>query len=477
MLSHDSRVREHIARGGCSVRFVRLAKTVAQRRAELARPLSNSRATLPTARAMRVAKTVAQRREELARPLCDSRSAHRVLSPSQALDQERSTGSRRPSALEWLGAASPASDLVAHRSSSPPGTPQSKLDQWCSQGMLAAASASKGAARGERDEDAGRAGEEDSVEDEEGGGGVASEGLGGASSRGERQRRLCGPGVGASRAGSEDDNFSLREEARGDDSTEWPKLDASRQHFSSKKGALVCPIRLLLRDMRALKLRCLCVPVAEPIVLCENPAAQVPAHIACHLREYQRDGVIWLFEKYRANTGGILGDMMGLGKTVQTAVLLIAIFNKRCTAADVEVSTSRRRRAQALASAGPTSTSVPMTSSFPCSSFTARVRSAAAANNGTGACKEAPAAVAAAGREEEEAKGPVMIVCPASLVRQWKSELLIWAHFEVGICEGKHKEQVLTSLMNGELEVFLCSYQMYVSAQGTLNQVDWVKKE
>ena len=426
---------------------------------------------------MRVAKTVAQRREELARPLCDGRSAHRVLSPSQALDQERSTGSRRPSALEWLGAAPPASDLVAHRSSSPPGTPQSKLDQWCSQGMLAAASASKGAARGERDEDAGRAGEEDSVEDEEGGGGVASEGLDGASSRGERRRQLCGPGVGASRAGSEDDNFSLGEEARGDHSTEWPKLDASRQHFSSKKGALVCPIRLLLRDMRALKLRCLCVPVAEPIVLCENPAAQVPAHIACHLREYQRDGVIWLFEKYRANTGGILGDMMGLGKTVQTAVLLIAIFNKRCTAADVEVSTSRRRRAQALASAGPTSTSVPMTSSFPCSSFTARVRSAAAANNGTGACKEAPAAVAAAGREEEEAKGPVMIVCPASLVRQWKSELLIWAHFEVGICEGKHKEQVLTSLMNGELEVFLCSYQMYVSAQGTLNQVDWVKKE
>ena len=429
------------------------------------------------ARAMRVAKTVAQRREELARPLCDGRSAHRVLSPSQALDQERSTGSRRPSALEWLGAAPPASDLVAHRSSSPPGTPQSKLDQWCSQGMLAA-SASKGAARSERDEDAGRAGGEDSVAHEEGGGDVASEGLDGASSRGERRRQLCGPGVGASRAGSKDDNFSLGEEARGDHSTEWPKLDASRQHFSSKKGARVCPIRLLLRDMPALKLRCLCVPVAEPIVLCENPAAQVPAHIACHLREYQRDGVIWLFEKYRANTGGILGDMMGLGKTVQTAVLLIAIFNKHCTAADVEVSTSRRRRAQALASAGPTSTSVPMTSSFLCSSFTARVRSAAAANNGIGACKEAPAAVAVAVREEEEeAKGPVMIVCPASLVRQWKSELLIWAHFEVGICEGKHKEQVLTSLMNGELEVFLCSYQMYVSAHGTLNQVDWVKEE
>lgn len=43
----------------------------------------------------------------------------------------------------------------------------------------------------------------------------------------------------------------------------------------------------------------------------------VPAPINMFLKEYQRQGVKFLYEKYKSGKGGILGDDMGLGKTVQ----------------------------------------------------------------------------------------------------------------------------------------------------------------
>lgn len=39
-----------------------------------------------------------------------------------------------------------------------------------------------------------------------------------------------------------------------------------------------------------------------------------------YLRDYQRDGVLFLYQHFSKNTGAILGDDMGLGKTVQVRV-------------------------------------------------------------------------------------------------------------------------------------------------------------
>lgn len=39
---------------------------------------------------------------------------------------------------------------------------------------------------------------------------------------------------------------------------------------------------------------------------------QVPASINTHLRDYQRDGVRFFWERYQENRGGLLGDDMGL---------------------------------------------------------------------------------------------------------------------------------------------------------------------
>lgn len=59
----------------------------------------------------------------------------------------------------------------------------------------------------------------------------------------------------------------------------------------------------------------------------QNPR-QLP-HIPPHLREYQRNGLAWLFNLYQYRLGGILADDMGLGKTHQALALLQAVQTER----------------------------------------------------------------------------------------------------------------------------------------------------
>lgn len=56
---------------------------------------------------------------------------------------------------------------------------------------------------------------------------------------------------------------------------------------------------------------------------------EVCANINAHLRDYQREGVQWLFDSYKKKMQGvILGDEMGLGKTIQVLAFLSAILRK-----------------------------------------------------------------------------------------------------------------------------------------------------
>lgn len=49
-----------------------------------------------------------------------------------------------------------------------------------------------------------------------------------------------------------------------------------------------------------------------PLVLDQRKHIQVPSAINTFLRDYQRDGVKFLYGKFRNSMGGILGDDMGL---------------------------------------------------------------------------------------------------------------------------------------------------------------------
>ena len=49
-----------------------------------------------------------------------------------------------------------------------------------------------------------------------------------------------------------------------------------------------------------------------PLVLDQRKHIQVPSAINTFLRDYQRDGIKFLYDKFRKSMGGMLGDDMGL---------------------------------------------------------------------------------------------------------------------------------------------------------------------
>ena len=96
---------------------------------------------------------------------------------------------------------------------------------------------------------------------------------------------------------------------------------------------------------------------------------KVPARLWRQLYSYQRVGVRWLWELHQQQTGGILADEMGLGKTVEISAFLFAVRLSRQPDAGSAVINSRRY----------------------------------------------------------VGLGPVLVVCPVTLLRQWASELHLWA--------------------------------------------------
>ncbi|KAF4386473.1 hypothetical protein G4B88_006729, partial [Cannabis sativa] len=156
----------------------------------------------------------------------------------------------------------------------------------------------------------------------------------------------------------------------------------------------------------------------EPLVLTsegEIPVVQVPSSINCRLLEHQREGVKFLYNLYKNNHGGILGDDMGLGKTIQTIAFLAAIYEKDGDIVD------------------------PVTSK----------------NNQLGQ------------------KGPVLIVCPSSVIRNWENEFSKWATFSVSAYHGANRDLVYEKLKVRGVEVLITSFDTYRIQRRTLSDVNW----
>ena len=116
--------------------------------------------------------------------------------------------------------------------------------------------------------------------------------------------------------------------------------------------------------------------------------APTPAALEAQLRPYQRLGAAWLWHLHRHQLGGILADEMGLGKTVQALALLSALQ------AQVKVESSK------LKDSGP-------------------------ADRTSGPCNL------------NLKPGPSLVVCPASLVENWRREAARFApHLRVFVHHG-----------------------------------------
>ncbi|KAJ7041189.1 P-loop containing nucleoside triphosphate hydrolase protein [Mycena alexandri] len=158
-----------------------------------------------------------------------------------------------------------------------------------------------------------------------------------------------------------------------------------------------------------------------PMVLDAKQGIQVPAAINTYLRDYQREGVKFFWERYNENRGGLLGDDMGLGKTIQVISFLSAIMKKTGTKKDRK---RRRKHVAELQAADDDwrTTLPPANATWP----------------------------------------TCLIMAPATVVMNWEREFARWGYFEVGCLTGTRDERkdVLRDFDMGRLDVLLTSLDL-----------------
>ncbi|KAK4127320.1 hypothetical protein N657DRAFT_641307 [Parathielavia appendiculata] len=150
----------------------------------------------------------------------------------------------------------------------------------------------------------------------------------------------------------------------------------------------------------------------------EYSAGIIPASIAQYLRDYQVAGVKFLHQRFIYQKGCILGDDMGLGKTVQVAAFLTAAFGKTADERDAKRMRKVRRAGDSW---------------YP----------------------------------------RVLIVCPGSLIQNWKNELRRWGWWHVDTYHGPGKQDVLQAAKAGRLEIMITTYVTYKKMHEAVNQVEW----
>lgn len=144
----------------------------------------------------------------------------------------------------------------------------------------------------------------------------------------------------------------------------------------------------------------------------------IPAPIAQWLRDYQVEGTAFLHALFVYQSGGILGDDMGLGKTVQVIAFLTAAFGK----------TGDERDAKRM-------------------------------------------------RKMRRADAPwypkALVVCPGTLIENWKDELRRWGWWQVDVYHGDTKEGALEAATKGRLEIMITTYTTYRMNKSAINIVEW----
>ncbi|KAM0802030.1 DNA excision repair protein [Usnea florida] len=144
----------------------------------------------------------------------------------------------------------------------------------------------------------------------------------------------------------------------------------------------------------------------------------IPAPIAQWLRDYQVEGTAFLHALFVYQTGGILGDDMGLGKTVQVIAFLTAAFGK--TADERDAKRMRKMR-----------------------------------------------------RAEVPWYPKALVVCPGTLMENWKDELRRWGWWHVDVYHGDTKEAALEAAAKGRLEIMITTYTTYRTNKSAINMVEW----
>ncbi|XP_068614088.1 DNA excision repair protein ERCC-6-like 2 [Brachionichthys hirsutus] len=151
---------------------------------------------------------------------------------------------------------------------------------------------------------------------------------------------------------------------------------------------------------------------------------RVPYTINRYLRDYQRDGIRFIFSNFMHSRGCILGDDVGLGKTVQVIGFLAALLHKKGTSEDIENNRPQFLRSQ--------------TTSL-----------------------------------ERKPNKVFLIVAPLSLLYNWKDELDTWGHFRCVVVHGPRKKEELARIKKGCIEIALTTYETLRICLDQFNSIDW----
>ncbi|OAP56223.1 hypothetical protein AYL99_09402 [Fonsecaea erecta] len=145
----------------------------------------------------------------------------------------------------------------------------------------------------------------------------------------------------------------------------------------------------------------------------------IPAPIAQFLREYQVKGVAFMHELFVYQKGGILGDDMGLGKTVQVIAFLTVAYGKTGDERDQKRMRKMRRAKRWY----------PRT----------------------------------------------LIICPGTLMENWKDEFRRWGWWHVDLYHGgaSQRHDVLLQAQAGMLEVMITTYHTYRANKEEINMIQW----
>ncbi|OJJ59863.1 hypothetical protein ASPSYDRAFT_148680 [Aspergillus sydowii CBS 593.65] len=145
----------------------------------------------------------------------------------------------------------------------------------------------------------------------------------------------------------------------------------------------------------------------------------IPAPIAQWLRPYQIDGAEFLHQLFVYQKGGLLGDDMGLGKTVQVIAFLTAAYGKTGDERDDKRMRKMRRS------------------------------------------------------EGNQWYPRTLIICPGTLIENWKSELSRWGWWHVDAYHGENKDLALYAAKSGRVEILITTYGTYLHNKDSVNMVDW----
>ena len=161
-------------------------------------------------------------------------------------------------------------------------------------------------------------------------------------------------------------------------------------------------------------------PREDPLVLGGSEllaSSEVHWRLNSLLREYQREGVRFMWERLARGAGGILCDDMGLGKTVQVIALLSAVFGKNGERRDRELIRDLKL--------------------------------------------------------DDRLVEPALVICPSSLLSHWAAELDRWGYFCHLKYHGQDRAATFAQASYGRVEIVLTSFGMAREFYRELNTVAW----